>query len=131
MTVRWPAAVSYPKSSIGSGVMHLWRTNKKTNLGLVPLPIRKDFLVRVVMIQLRHGWWVSFVSKLYISVKHSCEKKSNGIFASSASVCKENIHQKYAQLVCTVVVVLFIFQARTNAPLQHRNISRNTNGRHT
>ena len=35
-----------------------------------------------------------FGSNLYISVKHSCEKKSNGIFASSASVCKENIHQK-------------------------------------
>ena len=47
---RWPAAVSYSKSSIGSDVMHRWRTNKKTNQGLVPLPIRKDFLLRVVMI---------------------------------------------------------------------------------
>ena len=52
---------------------HRWRTNKKTNLGLVPLPIRKDFLLRVVMIQLRHGRWVNLRSNLYISVKHSCE----------------------------------------------------------
>ena len=64
------------------------------------------------MIQLRHGRLVKFgINLLYISVKHLCEKKSNGIFSSSAGVlvCKENIHQKYAQLVCTVVVVLFIF----------------------
>ena len=40
---NWPTDYS-----IGSNVMHRWRTNKKTNLGLVPL--RKDFLLRVVMI---------------------------------------------------------------------------------
>ena len=50
LVVQAPAAVSLSKSSIGSHVMHRWRTNKKTNLGLVPLPIRKDFLLRVVRI---------------------------------------------------------------------------------
>ena len=74
------------------------------------------------------GGWTSAVK----SVKNSCKKKSKGNFALSASECKENIDQKYPQVVCTVVVVLFIFQARTNAYITcptHKHLSY-TNGRH-
>ena len=47
---RWPAPVSWPKSSIGSGVMLRWRTNKKTNRGSCLSRFGKTF---------NYEWWWS------------------------------------------------------------------------